>query len=93
MWIKRGQLVEYSKEYHRNWPPEDESKQLFGVCLEDTNNLHQVKVITKDNKQEVAEHIYAFGWAGWMPDYLEEIHHKIYTEDHSNISEDFEDEY
>lgn len=92
IWIKRGQLVEYSKEYHNHWPPKDESLQLFGVCLEDTNNLHSVKVITKDKKEEIAEHIHAFGWYGWIPEYLEEIHHEIYLQDHPNANNEFDEE-
>lgn len=73
--IKRGDFIEFTDKHYQHYPPKDTSVIKFGIALEDTDAIDNVKVRTK-NGEEIAKVIHAYAWAGWIPEELEEIYVK-----------------
>lgn len=81
--VKKGEFVEYTDKYYRDYPPEDDSVIKYGVCLRDSDSTNPVPVETV-NGTDTAMYIYACGWAGWVPDEkLYEIQSRIMGETNS----------
>ena len=80
MTIKRGDFIEFTDEWYINYPPPDKSKIKFGIAIEDTDSLDNVKVRTVEGI-ETAKCIHAYAWAGWIPEELEEIYNKEFNDD------------
>jgi hypothetical protein len=81
--IRRGDLVEFTEAYHRDYPPPPThpDQPQYGVALGDSEETHdghlRVKVRLADLKERTVTNIWASGWHGWMPDSLEPVYERI----------------
>ncbi len=77
--LKRGDMVEFTDEYYKNYPPKDESKIKFGICVEDEIQGKPIKLKTKDGI-ETPNHIHALKWGGWIPEELESVYEEMFPD-------------
>lgn len=77
--LKRGSLVEFTDTYHRQYPPEDDTLVKFGIStkIQPVDNC-EVRTI---RGVEIARYVYAYDWAGWMPESLEIIYAREFLYD------------
>jgi hypothetical protein len=80
MKFEKGDLVEFTDEYYTYYPPSDTTKIKFGVVVEDTND-DSPRVMIADRSIVIAKIVYAYKWAGWIPEELEEIWEEFNPDD------------
>ncbi len=85
--IHKGDLVEFTDKFIRDYPPTDTSVIRYGVAMADYPANVPVLVKLADGKTVYAVHIHAYGWAGWMPEDLEEVWNELNPETY-DIEED-----
>lgn len=72
--IHKGDLIEFTREHHRTYPPSNKTKVLYGVATKNevlSNTNHWCcEVELADGSIELAQFIHAYAWVGWCPEEL-----------------------
>ena len=71
--IRKGDLVEFTDIWIQNYPPARTELIRFGIAVEDEDDTHSAKVMIKDGSIVKAPFVYAYGWAGWIPEELKKV--------------------
>ena len=86
--IKKGDLVEFTDEYHFDYTLGDKKLARYGVAIQ-AEDSEGVVVELADGSQVKAKHIHAASWGGWIPEELEEIWEK-YNNDYDDMEDDWD---
>ena len=70
--VKRGAFVEFSTDYHFDYTLGGPFAR-YGICIENTPADSAKIVVRTIDGVEMAHHIHAVSWAGWIPENLEKI--------------------
>lgn len=74
MRIQKGHPVEFTREYVSNYVV---GEGEFGIAVENERTDNTVCVELADGTHYLAKHIHAYGWAGWIPEELEDAHSRL----------------
>ncbi len=71
--VKKGNFVEYTDNYHQHYPPKDETLIKYGIAIEDSMSHDYAVIETLNEGIKRVQHIHAYAWMGWTPDELQQL--------------------
>jgi len=86
--IKKGDMVEYSDDYHWNYTLGGPFAKYGVACEDEKNNSIRVEIADGTFRTIPLNKTHAYAWAGWIPEDLESVWEKYNPEIWNN-----EDEY